>query len=333
MIGKVNLKEYDDSITKFSDWIPYFGLITPHIFINKDDSLMTIFSYDSKNITTDTTDIERLLKKISSGVGFWIDKNFRQNTTYCFIVWNPEIDKDNNILNYPIKTQKSNDTLTIFNDFIQKTFDTFKTFLPNVQIVKENDVLNVLMQVLTMQDEIAMPDMTLYLDCYLTQEHQYQKEDFYLKIDDYYLKNIRILGYSNHIVGYLLDYIVEHNILYRYTRRLLFLSEQDKNDTQDRYFKKWCNAHKSFLNYLCIPKQQKAMYIDNTLTIYSKDKGILDEQVLDIEHLLNENYSIITISKNYNMGDVWYATLPAMFRNGYNHSLVGLSNIRSNLLL
>lgn len=175
-----------------------------------------------------------------------------------------------------------------------------------------------------------MPDVTLYLDCYLTQDFSYKKYKHMLKIGEYYTNCIRLLGYPNFFVKDILLYIKNMNLNYRYSRRITVLDNQTKIQTQENYFKNWCSSHRSFLSVFCT--KESAFYIENIIVLYDRNKDFLNEQILQLDKYIN-NKGIATISENYNIGDTWFSTIPGMFRSGYCHSLVSCKNISYNFIL
>lgn len=321
-------KEYDIRMNELSEWLPYMALITPTVFLNKDDSVMSVLSYGK--CTDNIEKANEFLNKLPSGIAFWICGFFEKEKTFCFIVWNPDYDDAGLIKNYPSKNIKN--PIENFSYFVENLTNNLKSFLPDVQIIAKNDALNILSEILSLQKCVPMPDMALYLDCYLTQDHAYTKEEPYLKIDDSYLNSIRILGYPNIYLKDILQILRESSIKYRYARRMIFLDEKMKNKTQEKYFKNWCASYRTFLNFLKIKDDEKALYIDNILILHDKNSERLKECISFANEYIN-SAGYVTVSDDYNPGDIWFSSIPAMFRTGYNHSIIGLKNTAENLVL
>lgn len=317
------LKEYDIRLDELSEWVPYLALISPVVFLNKDDSLMSIISYTD---CTDKSDkINEFLNKIPSGIACWIYRFPEENKQFCFVVWNTEY-------SLSVLTKQKETSIADFTLFMQSFLNSAKDFLPDVQLVKEKAALDVLSEIISFEKNIQMPNMTLYLDCYLTQNHTYTKKEQFLKVDDKYLNCIRILGYPNSYVNGILQFLEKNNIAYRYTRRIIFLDEIMKRKTQEKYFKNWCLSYRTFLRFLKVKSSEKTAYIDNILIIVSEDKEKLKRQVAITDEYIN-SAGFVTVSNNYNPGDMWFCSLPAMFRTGYNHSFTGTDDMAQNLII
>ena len=175
-----------------------------------------------------------------------------------------------------------------------------------------------------------MPEVTLYLDCYLTQNFDYKKHKNLLKIGNYYTNCIKLLGYPNFFIKDILNYIKNMNLNYRYSRRILVIDNETKKQIEENYFKNWCLSHRSFLTSFQI--KEEAYYIENTIVLYNANKDNLISEIANLDKYIN-NKGLATISDNYNIGDIWFSTIPGMFRSGYCHSLVGCKNLAYNFIL
>ena len=325
----MNLKEYDIRKNEISEWIPYLGLMDPLIIENKDNSFMALITYDSNKIRH-KEDLNNYLKSIPSGVSIWIEKSSLSLNTICYIVWNPEYDLKDNIKNIPFKIKSNKEPLQLFKEFINIFIKHLQASFLDVDFIKQDDILNKLYQILTLKSSILIPNEPLYLDCYLTQDFKYKKHKNLLKIDNNYLNCIRLLGYPNFFISDILNYIKNSNIKYRYSRRIFFIDKKTTIDIENNYFKRWCTSHKSFLNIFKI--KDSACYIENTLVIYNTDLSILNKQVKDLDKYINSK-GIASISDNYNIGDVWFGTIPSMFRSGLFPCLFDCKNLSYNLII
>lgn len=325
----MSLKEYDIKNNEISEWIPYLGLMTPRIIQNKDDSLISIIEYDDSSLMN-KDNLNKFLKQLPLGISFYFEKSTLSPITTCYIIWNPAYDLKNNKLSNSLMKETNNDHFYIFDKFLDEFFSKMNKSFQNVNILSKQDVLNRLYRILTYEKSIAMPDATLYLDCYLTQDFSYKKYKHMLKIGEYYTNCIRLLGYPNFFVKDILSYIKNMNLNYRYSRRITVLDNQTKIQTQENYFKNWCSSHRSFLSVFCT--KESAFYIENIIVLYDRNKDFLNEQILQLDKYIN-NKGIATISENYNIGDTWFSTIPGMFRSGYCHSLVSCKNISYNFIL
>ena len=195
----MSLKEYDIKNNEISEWIPYLGLMTPRIIQNKDDSLISIIEYDDSSLMN-KDNLNKFLKQLPLGISFYFEKSTLSPITTCYIIWNPAYDLKNNKLSNSLIKETNNDHFYIFDKFLDEFFSKMNKSFQNVNILSKQDVLNRLYRILTYEKSIAMPDATLYLDCYLTQDFSYKKYKHMLKIGEYYTNCIRLLGYPNFFV-------------------------------------------------------------------------------------------------------------------------------------
>ena len=77
----------------------------------------------------------------------------------------------------------------------------------------------------------------IYLDYKLTKNHSYKKYlKEYLVIDEYYLQCVKLLGYPEFLTKSLILYLEHNNIQFRYNKRLIFLSDKDKQKRNSKIY-------------------------------------------------------------------------------------------------
>lgn len=160
-----------------------------------------------------------------------------------------------------------------------------------------------------------MMNNPIYLDYKLTKNHSYKKYlKEYLVIDEYYLQCVKLLGYPEFLTKSLILYLEHNNIQFRYNKRLIFLSDKDKQKEIQRYTKNWSKSHKEFLKVLTYEDNSLCAYYNNILVIYNKDIQKLVEDITNVTKFLN-HYGVPTVIDKSNMGDIWYSTISGMFRS------------------
>lgn len=286
-------KRYDEKTNILASYLPWLYLVKDNIIRNKDGSLLCAFIYED----IDTA----ILKQIAvSNISLWIDYVDKQKTLY--IVYNP--------LLYNADLKKINSSIEKFSEFILEIEHNFR-----LCSLKNTTLINSLYKIITIDKTISMMNNPIYLDYKLTKNHSYKKYlKEYLVIDEYYLQCVKLLGYPEFLTKSLILYLEHNNIQFRYNKRLIFLSDKDKQKEIQRYTKNWSKSHKEFLKVLTYEDNSLCAYYNNILVIYNKDIQKLVEDITNVTKFSN-HYGVPTVIDKSNMGDIWYSTISGMFRS------------------
>lgn len=308
----MSLNEYKIDDAAVAEWLPWGGLLLPHIMRQKDGSYFSVIKYSSY--------IENTIKKIAHleykrGWAIWIEKQHKNTDEYFItICWNPFYSSTGKISNMLTPTQITRSgELTYFDNTIKKIAADISIALPNCQLLERQELLNFLSFTLSFDtNEVKTPPIYLYLDIYLSENIKIDFGDNNILIND---KMVMILSLPACPGQTTIQKIYElfNNVPYRYVKRIIMLSKKEAEIDYRKYTKSWCNNHS------VIKSMIMADLLSDINGYYSENFLILLNQ--DIYYKIQKNckefladFKIPYILESYNLKDIWWGSIPGIFR-------------------
>lgn len=320
--GEEMLKEYKVDINKIEERLPWGGMITDTILRNKENSLMSVFSY--------RYDLENIQLSVGNGWCYWSEKQHfypGDNRNFLTVLWNPHYDKKNNhILN-------ANAVEELFKgsekEYFLSEIDQIASAKDKIEIKQRDEVLNYLYSCLNMVDEkIKYPELALYLDCTLSKNTKLKISDNEIAINNKKMVIITIPQYSGFIMNTLFSAVDTYQ--YRFIRRFISSSKETYEREMKKYTVQWCKSRATVLNY--IKKRiepQLPGYVDNVFIFFTENDE--ENRFDELKQIFHEHKLIYSIEK-YNFKDVWWGCIPGIFRANIVPPMHGL-NSAADLLL
>lgn len=319
---KKTWQEYAVNDRALYEWLPWGGQIHDSVLKNKDESLMGVFTYTMECATQVQPD--PVLFK--NGWAIWTEVQKIEGTFHCYMVvlWNPFFYKNEWIINSLSEKAIHYDNLVeTFVETLQRIEKTLKSY-SDIRLLQNEESLSFLFSTLAMgNDPLPSMDNPLYLDAIFDKAIPFKPMKSTFCVNHKYLGIVSLLGYPDNEILKLLPY---DN--FRFSRRMLFFGEKEAKNELERYTRKWCEKRNVFKSYITNDLlTQFNGYYTNNLIFYNEDKDQLDEQLTDIDINL-QNMSIPHIVETTNLKDIWWGTLPGIFRANLNPPIVSLMNLK-----
>lgn len=328
---KTTWQEYDIDDDALHEWLPWGGLVHPSVLKNKDLSLTAIYSYQEKYLEK----IEKELESFSfvNGWSFWVEKQKIDNVCRFFITvtWNPFFDNAKKI-NPEIRNTLSGTGVSYekmikyFCNVIQELQEYLSQYC-DAQLLKNEEILSYLKTTLAMENEdVKMPDLPLYLDAFFAQTLQFQPLSETFQINGYYIGCLSLMG----IISDEALRLVPNDC--RIVRRLLIFDKKAAEDELENYTKDWCKDRDYMWEFLCDPILKELNgYYTTSIVFFNKDLSKL-EMTLKNATLNFSRMELPHSRERYRLKDVWWGSLPAVFRANVVSPLIGLKGIQDLII-
>ena len=332
----MSLREYKESDTRLSDWLPWGALIRPHLMMNKDRSMMATFSY-TKMLKDESAQLSifslcKNLQKMNSGWSIFSELVHlavgvdRYYLTVCWSAKYPKITIDSEKLE---RSEKQIEAINIekFNQILDLLETDLKTIC-NVTLLQGEEYLNYLRSTIIFEgNAIAVPAVPMYLDALLTQDVSINSSLTGITINDHHYSLILVNGSWSEEIYSSLEKLQSCNYAFRMVSRFIFFSEDDAIKYIEKYSVNWCEGRKTMMGLL-FPENgdETAGLLSTSFVAYGNDEKEADENARYIEKILNETGIPCYFEKNRVM-DAWYGTLPGMVRNNPASPILFLKDI------
>lgn len=322
-------KEYELIEDKLADWLPWGGLTHPAVMQCKDDSFFGVIAYtpyEKEKIRAVN------LPNFKNGWNLWIEHQHMPGFDRDFIVvsWNPFFNRRGNIINGTgNRTIPWNAARNAFYKVLQVLAENLSV-LTDCQILEYQEIVDFLEFTLAMDArKVEMPDVPLYLDALLSQDINLDFSRNHLRIDDKKLCIVSLPAMAEHsdrkkIAKYL------QGEFYRHVQRLLLLGEKRSRKECEWYMNSWCPGRKSLKNFIRegLLGKLNGYHMEAFLIAFREDEH--RHKTDGLKALLNQ-LQLPYIVENYNHKQVWWGSIPGMFRSNIVPPITGFDGLE-NLL-
>jgi len=318
-------KEYDIDDEDIAEWLPWEGIVRPTVMKNKDGSFFGVIEYipyiSSEKIK---------YCNYQNGWNIWSEKQHRQGNDRYFLTisWNPIYDRalkaENTLTACFVDEKKATD---YFAEEIQ-TLTNDITAVTTCHLLEYQEILDFLSFTLSFgENSVILPENSLYLDL-----------DILLSQD----LNVKFLGNDismneKTLLVLTLPSILEMSIMnilykafagitYRYVQRILLFGKKMAQEDLEKYVSNWCNGRKS------LRETMTANLLSNLNGYYTASLFFLlsDDDYDKIRDYCKEILNTLEIPyflENYNLKDVWWGSIPGIFRANINAPITGFSSL------
>ena len=321
-------KEYDFNEQCVADRLPWEAIVLPTTVYGKDDSFLGIIEY--KAYARDMGKRISLPWEFSCGWSLWSETQQFDGKKRHFlaVVWNPFTDEAGHLLNYPIFGFLPASRKELFQDILHDLVHAMSA-VTECQILEYQEIFDFLDFTLSFGlQHTPMPDPPIDLDALLSQD---------LSIS-FAANGVEIEGKEIVIASFpaVLDYMDSmtgnafHNLTYRYVRRLLLFDREESEHELSRYTSRWCGGRTSIKKLVC-------QDILGTLNGYYREMFLflVEKEHRDafIEGLRDFTYfaKLPCVLEGYNLKDIWWGSLPGLFRSDITPPIVGFSSLEDIL--
>ena len=317
-------KEYKMDPSCVADWLSWGGLVHPNILRGKDDSFMGILAYEPY---MPMPDIRINLPEFKNGWCLWMEHQHQktQDKHYLVLVWNPFFSRGhiiNGILKKTMDWEEAKQVfLTMLNDVCQAL-----AAVTDCRLLAYQEILDFLSFSLSMDaHSVAMPDVPLYLDALLAQDIDLDFTHAHLRING---KKLLVLSLPAGIEETHLEQLQQAVFAgnYRHVRRLLLFSEKRARKEELWYTASWCPGRASLRQLITqdILKKLNGYYMDAFFFLFSEEEYLLPQKQLTE---LLDNMELPYLIENYHQKNVWWGSLPGMFRSHVVPPIIGFDSL------
>lgn len=317
----MSLKEYDIDDTAIAEWLPWGGLVHPNVMKNKDGSFFGIIEY-KPYLSQENRKIKD--RKYQNGWIIWSEKQHWQGTDHYFLTisWNPFYDRllkaENTLHSYPVYEKNA-------AAYFAKEMESFAediSVVTTCQLLAYQEILDFLSFTLSLgENSVIMPQVPLYLDVLLSKDLNAKFLENGISINGKQMLVLTLPAIPEMpIMGIL--YKAFESIPYRYVQRLLLFDKNKAQEDLEKYVSKWCSGRKS------LRKMMVADILSNLNGYYSASLIFLlpDEiynEMRDYCKAVLDTLECPYFLENYNLKDVWWGSLPSVFRANITAPICG----------
>jgi len=315
-------QEYYIDDRKLHEWLPWGGLVHENILRNKDESLMAFFAYTKMN----DQDLELPNIFFKNGWSVWSEYQCFQKEGHAYLIfcWNPYYYKKKYewvINDLSGKAIHFNEMVPAFLKTLQILEAALKTQVDIVRL-KNTEVIECLFSSLCMQPYIAeINKYPGYLDVQADQEISFEVNTKCFIVNKKHIGIISLLGYPDLKILPL----IPHD--YRLSRRMLLFGAKEAKMELNRYMAEWSPNRKTVKNFLQenILGEFNGFYTNNLIFSH-----VDENELLKILNDVDSNFKrmgVPHIVETNNSKDIWWGSIPGIFRANLNPPIVGLKDI------
>lgn len=322
-------KEYEIDDEDVAEWLPWDGLILDNVMRNKDDSFLSIIQYDPY-LANENIQKQQFL----NGWNFWSEKQHRQGEDKCFLIvsWNPDYDRKMSLAKNTLngKSVPSEKAALYFLQVVKKLQQDMSA-VTKTKLLEYQDFLDVLSFSLCLGEQnVEMPEASLFFDVLLTQDLHVDFLENGISINE---KKMMVLSLPSipemPIMGIL--YKAFEKLSYRYTQRLLMFGSEEAKKDLEAYTASWCNGRKSLKKDILSNILSELNGYYHASFVFLVDPDEYDNIKKYCQEVLN-TLEIPYIFERYNLKDVWWGSLPGLFRANISAPITGFKHMDDLLI-
>lgn len=343
MQQKMSWKEYDLSNKSIADWLPWLGLSHENVLRNKDDSVLGMIRY--KRFREDGTKVQRIaLPSFRQGWSIWFEEQYDIEKENPFdadciltVAWNPFLTKTGDMVKNTLDGESI--PLDAMESVLAKLLQRIARSFPEeaaAKVLVYQEIIDNLTFALTLgRERIEMPDPPLDLDSYLTQDLDLDFSANHVRLGNEVFLVLTlpgITGTRDPVYERIGRGVLHAGIPYRHVQRLLLFDEKTARKELASYTAKWCPSRKYIKDMLTDGILQK-------LNGYYNNQMIFLIPAIDYERMSEYLRTILYemelpfIIEDYNAKDLWWGSLPGLFRAGLVPPLCGFSSLEELLAM
>ncbi len=330
----MSLQEYEIDDKNIAEWLPWGALVRDGVMRNKDDSLCAFIAYRPYE-HEDIPSPLNIQRDFVNGWSLWTEwqHTTKINRFVMTVCWNPF----RGMLSSDIQNTLENDDAIPFSHAADYFYDVVKGIASeleqktDVQILTYQDIFEFLSFSLSFEEQyVEMPSVPLYMDCLLSQNLNFEFRENDILLNHKFFVLLSLPGtFEPHIMQSLFHAF--ETVPFRYVERLLIFGQEEAQDQFRHYIQSWADGRKTV-------KRVLQQHILNELSGYYAKTFVflLDENLtVRIKKFIQQcadRLMIPYIIESYNLKDIWWGTLPGLFRANLNPPIMGFNSLESFLM-
>lgn len=323
----MSFQEYHVDMTKIYEWLPWGGITAPNMLEQKDGSFVGIIRYKPYPVESPAINLPELPR----GWALLVDRHHidGQTADYLAVTWNPfeKADKTiTNTLDAPLADRSK------CRDYFQMAIETIAEAVGKVteaKTLREKEILDYLTETLNFGHHyVSWPEVPLFLDALLSQDTDFKMEKNGIRIDGDRIIVVSLMG-MRHLKK--LFHMLE-DVPYRHVRRLVTMNGKQMELDCKRYTRGWCASRRYILKGIINDIQEGSLhgYYNECLVFCMNDLNYDRFIAFLTNYLTREKY--LCRFEDYNLKDIWWGTLPGIFRADVEPPSIGFDGLGELLL-
>ena len=304
--------QYGLNTTDVTEYVPWGGIIRPHVIKQKNHSLLTVIEYKSFVLDLNENEVSGLITwQVRRGWVLWAEHQHDaqgNSRDFLCICWNPFIKKTSSVIvNAMVKNIAKNKSIPYFAKQVKQILEDLRKFT-EARFVTYQDMMDVLSFSLSQgMDFQEMPPIPLYMDALLT-----NNLDFTFGDNDILINGKRVYAVSLFAPESVDDiYKKLVNVPFRHARRLLCFSDKEAQKDIARYTQSWFSGRKVLKNVALdgILKRYNGYYMDVFIFLLDESMSNLPDYFENQLNLMKMNY----IVEDYFLKEVFWGSIPGLY--------------------
>ncbi len=329
----MSFKEFEVDDKKVSEWLSWGALVRDGVLRNKDDSLCAFIAYKPYE-HPDIPSADNIQRGFVNGWNIWCEWQHTQeyNRWVISICWNPF----SGMLSSDIMNTLEGDDAVREKDAVDYFYDVVKGIAEELgkktptQILTYQEIFDFLSFALAFEEEqVEMPSVPLYMDCLLTQDLEFDFRENDILLNDKFIQPLSLPGVFDPNIMQSLFHAFD-TVPFRYVERLLIFGQEEAQDTFRKYTHSWADGRKTVKRVLQrhVLNELSGYYAKNF--VFLLDQATMPRMKKFIKQCGNQ-LQIPYVIESFNLKDVWWGTLPGLFRANLTPPIIGFNSIESFL--
>lgn len=316
-------KEYRLDNRSVADWLPWEGITHPCVVTNKDDSIFSVLSF--RPLSGHSV----RLPEVKNGWSIWCETQHWEEREQHFlcVCWNPFFRLNGSIRNALREgTVYLRDMEGEFCSVMEGLCQSFPVE-SECRLLEYQELVDFMEFSLSMGGHIVeMPDTPVDLDALLSQDAglRFRDNDIFRDDSRYFVYSLPGIVGDDGSLSSLLSSLSDFS--WRDVRRMLLFGEPEAKKELARYTSRWCPGRKSILDKITEGLLSEMNGYFSHSVIVCVPKARLREMEGFIDHLFRAAL-IPFIREEFNARDVWWGSLPGLFRANIRPPVVGVSSL------
>lgn len=330
----MSFQEYEIDDTKVAEWLSWGALVRDGVMKNKDDSFCAFIAY-KPYAHKDVPAMDNIRRDFVNGWAIWSEWQHcaefdRRVLTIC---WNPI----SGMLSSDIQNTLENDDAVekkyaadYFYDVVKGIADELNEKTP-AKVLTYQEIFDFLSFTLAFNEQqIEMPSVPLFMDCLLSQDLAFDFRENDILLNEQQILLLSLPGVFEPEILQSLFHAFE-KVSFRYVERLLIFGQEEAQDNFRKYINNWANGRSTVKRVLFqhVLNDLSGYYSKTFVFLLDMDTAVRMKKFIK---QCGDRLQIPYVIESFNLKDVWWGTLPGLFRANLTPPIIGFNSLESFLM-
>lgn len=318
-------KEYRLDNRSIADWLPWEGIAHPNIVTNKDDSVFAVLSF--RPLPDEAAPI--LLPDVKNGWSVWSETQHEggKDQHFLCVCWNPFFRINGTIRN---ALAEGKFYLQDMEAEFFSVMDGLRQSFPlesECRLLEYQELIDFMEFTLSMGTHpVEMPDTPVDLDALLSQDAELGFHENQVRMGDSVYLVYSLPGNVENDGSLYSIFSSFKDVPWRDVRRMLLFGNPEAEKELSRYTSRWCPRRKSILVKITEGLLSNINgYFSHSVIVCVSQKELRETGDF-IDHLFQSS-QMLYIREDFNARDIWWGSLPGLFRANIRPPILGVSSL------